>query len=92
MNEVDKILKDAAKITDELYLSYGHVQTPIQALSFYRQSEPSDFTRRSMSLARACACAAAKWWNLAASSISTTHKNSCNTALSPIDFQKCIRL
>ena len=43
MNEVDKILKDAAKITDELYLSYGHVQTPIGALSFYCQSEPSDF-------------------------------------------------
>lgn len=38
MNEVDKILKDAAKITGELYLSYGHVQTPMQALSFYRQS------------------------------------------------------
>ena len=76
MNEVDKILKDAAKITDELYLSYGHVQTPIQALSFYRQSEPSDFTRRSMSLARACACVAVKWWNLAASSIATTRKNS----------------
>ena len=39
MNETDKILKDAAKITGELYLSYGHVQTPIQALSFYRQRE-----------------------------------------------------
>ena len=64
MNKAGKILKDAAKITGELYLSYGHVQTPMQALSFYRQSEPSDFTRRSISPARACACAAAKWWNL----------------------------
>ena len=37
MNEVDKILKDAAKIADELYPTYGHVQTPIKVLSFYRQ-------------------------------------------------------
>lgn len=43
MNEVDKILKDAAKITGELYPAYGYVQTPMQALSFYCQSEPSDF-------------------------------------------------
>lgn len=92
MSEVDKILKDAAKITGEPYFAYGYVQTPMQALSFYCQSEPSDFTRRSMSLACACACTAVKWWNLAASSISTTRKNSCNTALSPIDFQKHIRL
>ncbi|WP_298960248.1 hypothetical protein [uncultured Campylobacter sp.] len=92
MNEADKILKDAAKITGELYLSYGHVQTPIQALSFYRQSEPSDFTRRSMSLAYVCACAAAKWWNLTANSITTIRKNSCNTTPSPLDFQKRIRL
>lgn len=76
MNEVDKILKDAAKITGELYLAHRYVQTPMQALSFYCQSEPSDFTRRSTSLARACACATAKWWNLAASSISTTRRNS----------------
>ena len=40
MNEVDKILKDAAKIADELYPTYGHVQTPIEALSFYRQKAP----------------------------------------------------
>jgi len=40
MNEVDKILKDAAKIADELYPAYGHVQTPIGALSFYRQKSP----------------------------------------------------
>ena len=32
---MDKILKDAAKIADELYLAYGYVQTPIKALSFY---------------------------------------------------------
>ncbi|WP_299187179.1 hypothetical protein [uncultured Campylobacter sp.] len=64
MNKADKILKDAAKITGELYLAYGYVQTPMQALSFYCQSEPSDFTRRSISPARACACATAKWWNL----------------------------
>lgn len=64
MNEADKILKDAAKITGELYLAHRHVQTPMQALSFYCQSEPSDFTRRSISPARACACAAVKWWNL----------------------------
>ncbi|WP_298062562.1 hypothetical protein [uncultured Campylobacter sp.] len=37
INEVDKILKDAAKIADELYPTYGHVQTPIKVLSFYRQ-------------------------------------------------------
>ena len=43
MNEVDKILKDATKIADELYPAYGHVQTPMQALSFYCQNEPSDF-------------------------------------------------
>ena len=92
MNEVDKILKDAAKITGELHLAYGYVQTPIQALSFYCQSEPSDFTRRSISLARACACTATKQWNLTANSIATIRKNSCNTALSPIDFQKHIRL
>ena len=92
MNEADKILKDAAKITDELYLSYGHVQTPIEVLIFYRQRKPQTSSRQSMSPARACVCAAVKWWNLAASSIATTRKNSCNTALSPIDFQKCIRL
>ncbi|WP_297961223.1 hypothetical protein [uncultured Campylobacter sp.] len=40
MNEVDKILKDAAKITGELHLAYGYVQTPIQASSLYRQSGP----------------------------------------------------
>ena len=39
MNEADKILKSAAKITGELYLAYGYVQTPMQALSFYRQRE-----------------------------------------------------
>ena len=38
MNEVDKILKDAAKIADELYLAHGYVQTPIQAFSLYRQN------------------------------------------------------
>ena len=92
MNKVDKILKDAAKIADELYPAYGHVQTPIEALSFYRQRKPQTSSRRSMSPAYACACVAVKWWNLAASSISTTRKNSCNTALSPIDFQKHIRL
>ena len=92
MNEVDKILKDAAKITGELYFAHRYVQTPIQAFSLYHQNQPSDFTRRSMSPARACACAAVKWWNLAASSISATCKNSCNTALSPLDFQKRIRL
>lgn len=43
MNEVDKILKDAAKIAGELYLAHGYVQTPMQALSFYCQNEPSDF-------------------------------------------------
>lgn len=32
MNKVDKILKDAAKITGELYLAYGYVQTPIETL------------------------------------------------------------
>ena len=64
MNKVDKILKDAAKINGEPYLAHGYVQTPMQAFSLYRQSEPSDFTRRSMSPACACACAAAKWWNL----------------------------
>ena len=40
MNKADKILKDAAKITGELYLAYGYVQTPIEALSFYRQKAP----------------------------------------------------
>ena len=40
MNEVDKILKNAAKISDELYPTYGHVQTPIEALGFYRQRKP----------------------------------------------------
>lgn len=64
MSEADKILKDAAKITGELYLAYGYVQTPIKALSFYPQSEPSDSPRRSTNIACACACAAAKWWNL----------------------------
>ena len=38
MNEVDKILKDAAKITGELYLAHRYVQTPIQAFSLYRQN------------------------------------------------------
>lgn len=75
MYEVDKILKDAAKIADELYPAYGHVQTPIEALSFYRQ-KPQTSSRRSMSPARACACAAVKWWNLAANSIATIRKNS----------------
>ena len=32
MSEADKILKDAAKITGELYLAYGYVQTPIETL------------------------------------------------------------
>ena len=32
MGEVDKILKDAAKITGGLYLAYGYVQTPIETL------------------------------------------------------------
>lgn len=40
MDEVDKILKDAAKIAEELYPTYGHVQTHIEALSFYRQRKP----------------------------------------------------
>ncbi|WP_298099142.1 hypothetical protein [uncultured Campylobacter sp.] len=40
MNKADKILKDAAKITGELYLAYGYVQTPIGALGFYRQRNP----------------------------------------------------
>lgn len=40
MNEVDKILKDAAKIADELYPAYGHVQTPIEALNLYRRKSP----------------------------------------------------
>lgn len=92
MNKADKILKDAAKITGELYLAHGYVQTPMQALSFYCQSKPSDFTRRSISPVRACACTAAKWWNLTANSIATIRKNSCNTAPSPLDFQKRIRL
>ena len=92
MNEVDKILKDAAKIADELYLAYGHVQKPIEALSFYRQRKPQTSSRRSMSPARACVCAAAKWWNLTANSITTIRKNSCNTTPSPLDFQKRIRL
>ncbi len=43
MNKADKILKDAAKITGELYLAHRYVQTLMQALSFYCQSEPSDF-------------------------------------------------
>lgn len=76
MSEVDKILKDAAKIAGELYPACGHIQTPMQALSFYCQSEPSDFTRRSMSPASVCAYAVAKWWNLTASSIATTRRNS----------------
>lgn len=37
MNDAGKILKDAAKITDKLYPTYGHAQKPIEALSFYRQ-------------------------------------------------------
>lgn len=37
MNDAGKILKDAAKITDELYPTYGHAQKPIGTLSFYRQ-------------------------------------------------------
>ena len=91
MNEVDKILKDAAKIADELYPAYGHVQTPIETLDstvkeslrLYRDDlEPS---------ARLC-LRDGKWWNLTANSITTIRKNSCNTALSPIDFQKHIRL
>nr|WP_314444049.1 hypothetical protein [uncultured Campylobacter sp.] len=92
MNEVDKILKDAAKITGEPYPAYGHVQTPIEALSFYCQRKPQTSSLRSTNLACACACTAVKWWNLAASGISTTRKNSCNTAPSPLDFQKRIRL
>ena len=60
MNEVDKILKDAAKIADELYPTYGHVQTPIEALSFYRQKSPRLHRDDLMSPARACVCAAAK--------------------------------
>nr|WP_315111594.1 hypothetical protein [uncultured Campylobacter sp.] len=40
MYEVDKILKDAAKIADELYPAYGHVQTPIEALNLYRRKSP----------------------------------------------------
>ena len=76
MNEVDKILKDAVKIADELYPAYGHVQTPIEALSFYRQRKPQTSSRRSMSLAYACACVATKWWNLVASGIATIRKNS----------------
>ena len=32
MSEADKILKDAAKITGELYLAYEYVQTPIETL------------------------------------------------------------
>ena len=43
MNDAGKILKDAAKITGELYLAHRYVQTPIQAFSLYCQSEPSDF-------------------------------------------------
>ena len=60
MNEVDKILKDAVKIADELYPAYGHVQTPIEALSFYHQRKPQTSSRRSMGPARACVCAAVK--------------------------------
>ncbi|WP_298977099.1 hypothetical protein [uncultured Campylobacter sp.] len=60
MNKADKILKDAAKITGELYLAYGYVQTPIETLDSTVKESP-DFTRRSMSPARACVCAAAKW-------------------------------
>ena len=40
MNKADKILKDAAKITDELYLSYGHVQTPIERLASTIKESP----------------------------------------------------
>ena len=91
MNEVDKILKDATKIADELYPAYGHVQTPIEALSFYRQ-KPSDFIA-TIYEPSACLCLrSGKMVELAASGIATTRKNSCNTALSPIDFQKHIRL
>ncbi len=36
MNDAGKILKDAAKIANELYPTYRHVQTPIEALSFCR--------------------------------------------------------
>lgn len=40
MNEVDKILKDAAKITGELHLAYGYVQTPIKALASTTKTSP----------------------------------------------------
>lgn len=40
MNEVDKILKDAVKIADELYPAYGHVQTPIGRLSSTVKESP----------------------------------------------------
>ena len=40
MNEVDKILKDAAKIADELYPAYGHVQKPIEALASTVKESP----------------------------------------------------
>jgi len=40
MNEVDKILKDVAKIADELYPAYGHVQTPIERLASTIKESP----------------------------------------------------
>lgn len=40
MNKADKILKDAAKIADELYSAYRHVQTPMQALASTAKASP----------------------------------------------------
>ena len=86
MNEVDKILKDAAKIADELYPTYGHVQTPIGALSFYRQRKPRTSSRRSMSLACACVCTAVKWWNLG-QAVSLRHAEIPNLRKRPAAFR-----
>ena len=63
MSEADKILKDAVKITGELYLAYGYVQTPIETLDSTVKAS-SDFIA-TIYESSACLCLRdGKWWNL----------------------------
>lgn len=75
MNEVDKILKDAAKIAGELYPAYGHVQTPIETLDSTVKAS-SDFIATIYELS-ACLCLrGGKMMEFRASGIATICKNS----------------
>lgn len=79
MNKADKILKDAAKIANELYPAYGHVQTPIETLDSTVKAS-SDFIA-TIYEPSACLCLrGGKMMGFRASGIATTRKNSCNTA------------